>query len=75
MDITVTKLVCGHEPSKKKFRVIKEYPTFYLCEYLDDNGKSLYKECISKFEAGEIKETVAVKRENLSQNYTRGRTI
>ncbi len=73
MYITVTKPICGHDSCKKHFRVIKEYPTYYLCEYIEDNGKPLYKECISKFEVGEIKEAVKVERENISRIYTRGR--
>lgn len=31
------------------YRIIKEYPRYYLCERIC-NGKALYRECISKVE-------------------------
>ena len=45
----------------RKYRVLKEYPRYYLCECLY-NGKSVYRECFLKVEVYKIKE-VPVERE------------
>ena len=47
----------------RKYRVIKEYPRYYLCECLH-NGKALYRECFLKIYADGVVEIPVEKESN-----------
>ena len=36
----------------KRFRKVKEYEFYWLCEKLDQQGNTLYRECFSKWDLG-----------------------
>lgn len=39
----------------RRYRIIREYPRYYLCECLGDN-KPVYKECFLKIDIDGVKE-------------------